>query len=246
MNSMVFGMGEVGKAVYEVTGSTLSFSLDDPKGQESVWEGDLDVMHICFPYSETFVEDVQRYIKNFEPLHIIVWSTVPIGTCRKIDERVVHMPVEGMHPHLERSIRLGVRWIGYNRGDEARFVDQYFLDLGCNPRSVQGTEVTELLKLRSTARFGIDLVWAQYEAELCKQYNIGFDQVQDYDIDYNDLYAICAKLADGESNNMQPKRHVLYPPEGEIGGHCVVPNAKLLNQQFPSDLLDKIIAMEKK
>jgi hypothetical protein len=36
-------------------------------------------------------------------------------------------------------------------------------------------------------------------------------------------------------------RPVLNPPVGNIGGHCVVPNAEILNRMFPSALLGEII-----
>lgn len=236
-NSLVIGMGEVGRAVYEVTGSGLSFSLDDPN-KENAWQGELDVMHICFPYSETFVEDVQRYIKNFEPLHIIVWATVPIGTCRKIDERVVHTPVEGVHPNLSTSIRSACRFIGYNIGEEGRWAQRYLWLRVAETEILSRTETTELLKLRSTAKYGINLVWAQYDAELCKQFGVPYDSVMTYDSEYNKLFAMM-----GDNEKIRSARYVLFEPDGRIGGHCVVPNARLLNEQFPSDLLDKIIAM---
>jgi hypothetical protein len=36
-------------------------------------------------------------------------------------------------------------------------------------------------------------------------------------------------------------RPILYPPDGPIGGHCVVPNAKILSEEYESEFLRFII-----
>lgn len=235
MISMVIGMGEVGRAVYEVTESNAELDASNPD-TTVVPPAEPDVMHICFPYSTDFVAQAQDYMEQFKPKHVVVWSTVPIGTCRKIDERVAHSPVEGKHPYLADSIRKMKRWMGFNKGSEGRFLVEYFLQIGISVRMVGNTETTELLKLRSTAKYGINLVWAQYEGDLCKKYGVNYSDLMQFDADYNDLYRGLGQH--------DTQRYVLYPPDGEIGGHCVVQNAKLLQKQFPSDLLEKIIAME--
>ncbi len=241
MNQLVIGMGQIGTAVKEVTESAFYYDpiFDDKKSSSYPQiDGGVDVMHICFPYTKDFVTEVESYINDYDPKHVVVWATVPIGTCRRIGYKVVHSPVEGIHPNLVESIRKMKRFVGWNNGAEGRFFVNYFSALGMSTSSVSSTETTELLKLRSTAKYGVNLVWAQYEAKLCKQFGVAYTDLMAYDRAYNELYD---KLGVREVG-----RYVLYPPEGEIGGHCVVPNAKLLNEQFPSDLLDKIINMEKK
>lgn len=235
MNSLVVGMGELGQAVKKVTVSEYSYDPAFDKKLPKVKS--VDVLHICFPYSENFIADVQHYIYLKQPTHIVIWSTVPIGTCRKIDPRIVHSPVEGKHPDLAKSICHMTRWIGYNRGEEGRFFEDYFKKWSLRVALVPKTEVTELLKLRSTAKYGVNLVWAEYESQLCEKFGVSYGAIMAFDEDYNKMYRYL------DEDEMQ--RYVLFPPNGEIGGHCVVPNAKLLNEQFPSDLLDKIIAMEK-
>ena len=235
MNSLVIGLGEIGKAVQAVTRS--EFTLDISGKDNRPKDEQIDIMHICFPWSKGFTVEVWSYIETYKPEHIIVWSTVPVGTCRDLGEKVVHSPVEGMHPDLEWSIRHARRWVGFNNGDEGRFFVKYFMGLGLQVWFVSDTETTELAKLRSTAKFGINIVWAQYEDELCKKFGVSYEQLMCFDRDYNELYK---KL----DPNMQ--RYILYPPNGKIGGHCVVPNAEILQTQFPNDLVEKVIAMRSK
>lgn len=241
MNQLIVGFGEIGRAVKEAIcpdAETYDIADDLAPSQLSQLPSlhDLDILHVCIPYSGNFTEDVKDYIKVLNPKHIIVYSTVLIGTCRSIDQRVVHSPIEGVHPHLAESIKESRRWIGFNDGAEGKFFVEYFDEKGFKVCFITSTETAELVKLRSTAKYGINIAWAQYETELCERFGVPYDQVMAFDQDYNDTY----------KNNLDVGRYILYPPNGKIGGHCVVPNAKLLNEQYPSELLDKIIEMEVK
>jgi UDP-glucose 6-dehydrogenase len=231
MYELIIGFGQIGKAVKQSI--CPDAEIFDINGINTFASIDPDVLHICFPYSDTFVEDVKKYIESYKPKHVVIYSTVPIGTCRQISPRVVHSPIEGVHPHLAESIKNSKRWVGFNSGNEGKFFVDYFTKCGLSTHLVASTETTELVKLRSTAKYGVNLVWAQYETELCKKFGVSYEQLMAFDQDYNATYI----------NNPDINRYILYPPNGEIGGHCIVPNAKLLNEQFPSELLDKIIEM---
>lgn len=236
MNELIIGFGQIGKAVKEVIcPHAETYDIAD-SNDVSINHNDIDILHICFPYSETFKRELQGYIGTLKPKHIIVYSTVPIGTCKDIDERIVHSPIEGRHPKLASSIRNSYRWIGFNDGTEGKFFCDYFESRNLKVWFVTSTDTTELVKLRSTAKYGVNLVWAQYDMELCKKYGVPYNEVMSFDVHYNETY-----IEEPDNN-----RYIVFPPNGKIGGHCIVPNAKLLNEQLPSDLLEKIIAMEVK
>src|SRR5438105_11893023 len=50
------------------------------------------------------------YITIWQPEHIAIWSTLPIGTTRQVSDKAVHTPVTGKHPNLADSIRRMRRW----------------------------------------------------------------------------------------------------------------------------------------
>ena len=67
--------------------------------------------------------------------------------------------------------------------------------------------------------------------KLCDQIGADFDEaVTDFNETYNSGYDQL-----GKKNVIRP---VLFPPDGPIGGHCVIPNAKLLEKIFESLALD--------
>lgn len=230
MRHLIVGMGEIGQAIHGIFPEAQTHD----KEQKPI-ELPIDVLHICFPYSPTFVADILRYMDLYKPDHIVIYSTVPIGTTKKI-KSAVHSPVEGKHPQLEESIRLSPRWIGANNESAAMFFKQMFRDKGMTPRVLEDSDYTEFLKLRSTAKYGINLVWTDYEAKVAKDLGMNFAHVKQFDKDYNKLY---------QTMGMDwAQRYILDPPNGKIGGHCVVPNAKLLNESHPDSLLDEIEGME--
>ena len=66
--------------------------------------------------------------------------------------------------------------------------------------------------------------------------DMDFELLKEFDRDYNKLYH--------ELGENWAQRYILDPPEGKIGGHCLVPNAKLLNEQYPNEWLEKLANYE--
>lgn len=224
--SLIIGMGEIGMAVHGVVGTSQTLDLD-----KKDIELPIDILHICFPYSDKFADQVNYYAGIYKPNHIIIYSTLPIGTTRKI-LGAVHSPVEGRHPDLELSIRTMPRWIGTNDQAEGRFFYGFFAKRNLKVKIVNDSNFTEMLKIRSTAKYGINLLWASYEQSIADDLNMPYVLVKDFDKDYNRLYR--------DLGQDWAQRYILDPPEGKIGGHCVVPNAKLLNEQYPNKWLEEL------
>lgn len=233
---LVIGMGEIGSSLYRVLQSkrVKVFSRD----LEETSVNRADVLHITFPYSSKFIKQVQDYMEQYDPYLVFVYSTVPIGTCEEISEQVVHSPVEGRHPKLEQSILSMPRWIGVANAEAEKLAAMFWVELLGSVRVMPSSRHTEFLKLRSTAKYGINLVWTDYEASIANDIGIDWAAVKDFDHDYNDLY--------GDLGWSQFKRYILDPPNGVIGGHCVVPNAELLDKQYPNPMLKMIKKMRGK
>jgi hypothetical protein len=196
-------------------------------------------MHICFPYSENFIQQVQDYILRYEPFYTAIWSTVPFGTTKKIHRKAIHTPIEGRHPRLAESIKKMTRWIGYNDKASADYFDKYFQDRHLQTRLVKNTDHTEALKLLSTTEYGINLVYADYKARLAEMIGMDYELAKEWNRDYNKLYRELDIVT-------RFQKFVHDPPNGVIGGHCVTQNAHILLKQFPNIMLDLIIDMEQK
>lgn len=233
--SLIIGMGEIGTALYKaLSREKVVFCRD-------IEHLDLDnvgVMHVTIPYSEKFVDIVRDYVEYYNPLLTIIYSTVPIGTCESIGDHIVHSPIEGRHPLLEDSILIGPRWLGCKDQDALNEAMNFWGPIAKIIRTMRSSRYTEFLKIRSTAKYGINIVWTDYEKKVADKLGVSFKALQAFDTDYNELYD---KLGFYEF-----KRYILDPPNGEIRGHCVVPNAELLDKQYPHPMLKMIKKMKPK
>src|SRR3990167_7185119 len=112
---LVIGMGQIGEPICEILSEFYDVESFDTNRRHGVPEGLFNVLHICFPYSDTFESEVKKYQKKFlekEGLTVI-HSTVPLGACGRLG--AVHSPVRGQHPRLEEGIRTFVKFFGGDR-----------------------------------------------------------------------------------------------------------------------------------
>lgn len=222
MTSLIAGYGEIGRAVGEVIGKHEHTDI------EYITSGTYDVLHICFPYDDLFLSEVERYRAIYQPKHVVIYSTVPIGTTRQIPG-AVHSPVEGKHPNLAQSIREMVRWIGADDEIEGKFFNAYFAATGLQTRLVPSSQFTEALKLLSTTEYGVNIEFARYKQFVADSLGMDYELCKEFNREYNRLYRALGLD--------QFQKYVLDAPDGPKGGHCVTPNARLLNDQYPNELV---------
>lgn len=231
MNHLIIGYGEIGQAIHTlIDASADNIDVHDPRA-EIVFDNhhQIDVMHVCFPYSKNFVAELSEYINIQLPDHIIIYSTLPIGITRGFP-KAVHSPIEGKHPELEMSVRQMERWIGCNDKDEGFFFVNLFEDLGLRTRLIENTDWTEALKLLSTTEYGVNIEFARYKKHVADEIGMDYELTKDFNVEYNKLYKDL-----GMEKRFQ--KFVLDAPEGAKGGHCVTPNARILNEQYPDELV---------
>jgi hypothetical protein len=212
MKSLVIGSGEIG--------TSLNNIIDQDIRDKAVIVNDTsyDIIHICFPFSKTFIKDVKDYQKEYNPKYTVIHSTVPVGTSRKL--KAIHSPCLGIHPHLEESMLTFKKFIG---GGDTNLI-QWFRRLGFKVQPFDNPETTELMKILSTTKYGLDITFNQEVKELCDTYKVPFEAWTLWTNNYNTGYE---KLGYEEY-----KRPNLIYMKGNIGGHCVLNNLKLLNTKW--------------
>lgn len=196
---------------------------------ECVKGDEFDMMHVCIPFSsaEGFHTDVSYYMKAYPSKHVIIYSTVLPGVTERLGENVVHSPVEGRHPKLYDGFKTFTRLVG---GKDSKVVGAFYKRTGLSVETFEDAKVTELGKILSTTRYGINILFAAEQKALCDKFGLKFEEViLGYQRMYNEGYK---KL-----NEDRFVQQMLTPPVGKIGGHCVVPNAKLLQQITDSEFV---------
>lgn len=225
MKNLVIGLGEVGSAIrnildcegYDPMKGDFALGADNVTGYE--------VLHICFPWSDDFVSIVKKYQERWKPDMVIVHSSVPVGTCDP--ERWVHSPVRGVHPNLEEGIRTFVKYFGGERAAEAGVI---FNVLGIPCIATERARNTEALKLLDTTQYGMMIKLQKEIHAWCVENNVDYLLAyEEANQTYNEGYM---KL--GRPEVVRP---YLKNQKGKIGGHCVIPNAHLIDAPFAKELL---------
>ena len=235
----IVGHGQVGQAVaklYSETDTTKTwFSFDkiliyDPYQGMLDDISDVDILNVCIPYTKDFVSIVKDLpTPNW---YTVIHSTVPVGTTEKFGHKFLHSPVRGVHPNLYEGLKTFVKFIG---GDEqlAEAYSGHLKSLGVETHICKDAKTTELSKLADTTYYGLCIAFTSDMKKLCDEYDLDFMEVMTkYNNTYNEGYK---KL--GKPNVVRP---VLYPTD-KIGGHCVIPNAKLLPR---TKLIDGLLDYE--
>jgi len=227
MKTLLVGYGEIGSGLYEVLSKKHQIMIYDPDKKK--FGGNLQaikILLVAIPYSDNFENNVRQWQK-INPKATLIFSTVPVGTCSKL--KALHFPIEGKHPHIARDLELNRH---HFLGGHNEIIETFLLDAGLQFTILDKPEHTEFLKLRSTSYYGVCIEFARYSKRVADQIGLTYSAIKEYDHAYNSLVE-----KRGTPEHIRP---VLDPPEGEIGGHCVRPNAEILNRQFPSALLGEI------
>lgn len=218
MKHLVIGLGEVGTAIQRVLRAD-GIDLKTTLPTDPVWQRNFNpCLHVCIPWSTAFVEMVQAYQAQFQPRYTVIHSTVPVGTSALL--RAVSSPVRGLHPHLEQGVRTFVKMVGglaWGAGDVAAEFRRH----GLRVLLLDKSDSAELAKILDTEYYRACIEFAHRAKDLADVHGVPFHEVYTLANEtYNDGYA---RL--GHPEYVRP---VLQAIPGPIGGHCVVPNSKLL------------------
>ena len=224
--------GEVGRCVYEF------FKGEDRIGvelNEDFKIDKVDFMHVCINYTMDFVTEVKRYEQIFMPECIIIYTTVIPGTTEACGPKAVHSPIEGRHPNLLEYFKKFRRMIA---GENFDMAYDLFMERGILVYVYSDPKITELGKLFSTTRYGINLMIADMEKKVCDELNLDYHEVVSlYQKFYNELYR-----GNGEDKFVQS---TLTPPNGKIGGHCITNNARLLSVVCDDPMVERLATYNK-
>ena len=223
MNTLIIGGGEIGQSLNVILSKEYKSYMYDikthSKDSDILHLKDVEIMHICFPYSDKFIKYVNEYQKRFNPKYTVIHSTVPVGTSRTL--KAIHSPVVGIHPHLSQSLKTFTKFLS---GEHASEVANYFRRAGMKVYITDRQETTELCKIQSTTFYSLCIEFFKDMKNQCDSCGVPFEFWTLWNQNYNQGYE---KLACPEYT-----RPNLVPIMTRQKGHCTLPNLELLDTQF--------------
>lgn len=244
---LVVGLGEVGRAIFELLREShrfeaYGFDIDEEKMRtlrQTKLPDNVDVMHVCIPClsHDKFLSAVAGYVKRFKPKLVIINSTVSPGTTMDVFKScneclVAHSPVRGVHKGLEYMKWELKRWTKYVGGADAEATEaarNHFENLGLNTKVLKSCAETELAKLFETTYRAWMIACFQEMHRISRHFRADFDDAVDF-------------LED--THRLRLDRPVMFPDV--IGGHCLVPNVELLLESCDSEFLRLILESNEK
>ena len=242
MTDIILGMGEVGETLFDLLVDRkfdcIGIDLDDSKCKNYTENEIIEnpqYLHVCLPGElEKFTDIVIEWINKIKNIQVVViHSTVKPGTTKTIQEKssipILFSPVRGVHRRFLDDIKKYTKFISF---DGTEINSKIKKDLENRFEKVDWmstTKTAELAKiLVDTTYYGWLINYAQITKMICEKENVDFDEMW--------------KFADEIHENLG-NRPKMFP--GIIGGHCVIPNLNLIENEN-LDIIKKINEMYEK
>ena len=228
---IVAGIGEIGKPILKllskhgvVVGFDSNPDLMDERKFERYESLKTSFLHIAIPVSSKFINNVLKLNKKFQPECIVIHSTIKPGMTEKLQEKlsipVIYSATRGVHKRmvydLKRYTKFFVISANAPRGKWAttRYV-QSMKRCGIKTKKMSKPETLELAKIICDTSY---LGWLVNYAQLSNVIAI------EHGVDYDEMWSFSDEIQEFLGN--RPK---MYP--SFIGGHCVIPNLNLINNE---------------
>lgn len=230
MKALVLGRGEVGSALIEVLKTVHEVDSYDLTDGSAVPAGQVEVLNVALPWGEHFIERVQAAQYRWEPRLTIIHATVPVGSTRKIGGAIAHSPVHGVHPRLAEGLRTFVKYVGGLDEAATRAAYRFLAEAGIPVCAVRDPETSELSKLLCTALYAWNIIACKEAKRLCDEHGVAFE----------DVYTTWTRLYNSGYERLgmpHVARPILAPTPGPARGHCILPNARLLDSWLTRTIL---------
>ena len=228
---IIVGLGEIGKPILKllskrniVVGFDLNLDLIDQIKFEKYKNLKTSFLHIAIPGTDNLIDNVLKLYKKFQPECIVIHSTIRPGTTEKLQKKipipVIYSATRGVHKRMIYDLKRYTKFfvISTNAPRSRWALSRYvkvMKDCGIKTKKMSNPETLELAKIICDTSY---LGWLVNYAQLSNMIAI------QYGIDYDEMWSFSDEIHRNLGN--RPK---MYP--GYIGGHCVIPNLELINNQ---------------
>lgn len=236
---IVAGLGEIGSPILKllskkniVLGYDTNSKLMNLKKFQEFENSNIKFLHVCIPFNAKFLNNVSSLYKKFNPEIIVIHSTVSPYTTKKLQKLIpipiIYSATRGIHKRMLSDLKKYTKFysIEKNAPKEKWATSQYSKLLKkCKVKSKKMSDpiTLELAKIVvDTTYYGWLINYAQISNMIARK----------HEVDYDEMWSFSDEIHKFLGN--RPK---MFP--GFIGGHCVIPNLELIDEE-PFWQIDKI------
>lgn len=226
---VIAGLGEIGYPIFTLINEsypTVGYDKNEkiiPKSDDKITNLPVRFLHICIPYNEKFSKNVEELIIKFNPEGVVIHSTISPKTTYHLQEKnqipIIYSATRGVHKRMLDDLKKYMKFFAIeNNAPRKEFAINEFSTLmkkcGVKPKQVSSPITLELSKIIcDTSYYGWLINYAQISKMISDR----------YDVDYDEMWTFADEIHENLGN--RPK---MFP--GFIGGHCVIPNLELINE----------------
>ena len=234
---IVIGLGEIGLPIYKILSKnspTEGLDINPILNKEkiSLKNYDISFLHFCIPFSKNFFNIVKKYEKKYKPEAIVIHSTISPRTTEKLQKLtncpVIYSATRGVHKRMLSDLKRYTKFYSvYNSVSKSRSVSKMFekrmKKCGIKTKKLTDPLTLELEKIIvDTSYYGWLINYAQISKIISDKYNVDYDEMWSFS---------------DEIHKFLKNRPKMFP--GFIGGHCVIPNLELIDNELLNQI-DKI------
>lgn len=223
----VLGLGEIGMPIFQILSKNLFTTGYDvnPKMMKKAYnkypDADIVLLHVCIPFSKKFLNIVKAAVNELNPQGVVIHSTIEPHTTEKL-QHILNIPViysatRGVHKRMLFDLKRYVKFYSvYDWAPKAKWVSKTYSDrmkkCGIKTIKMSNPLTLELAKIIvDTSYYGWLINYAQISNMIAIKNKINYDEMWSF--------------AD-EIHKYLGNRPKMFP--GFIGGHCVIPNLDLM------------------
>ena len=231
MKDVVAGLGEIGSPIYKifskkskVVGYDIDPKLMDEKKFQKFLDDETTFLHIAIPFSKNFSKNVKNLTRKFSPKCLVIHSTISPKTTEKLqkslDIPVIYSATRGVHKRMAFDIKRYTKFFSvYSWAPNSKWAEKTFKQkmqkIGIKTKKMSSPLVLELSKIVvDTSYYGWLINYAQISNVIAKKHGVNYDEMWSFS---------------DEIHKILGNRPKMFP--GFIGGHCVIPNLELIDEQ---------------
>ena len=228
MKDVVVGLGEIGKPMFKLISKSIKTVGYDkntklnPKSNQKYVELPTRFIHICIPFNKFFYSNLKKSTGKFSPKSIVIHSTISPGTTSwlqaKFNIPIIYSATRGVHKRMLRDLRRYTKFFAIQKNaPDAKWASSQFSLLmrkaGVKTKRMSNPLTLELGKIVcDTSYYGWLINYAQISQIIALKHKV----------DYNEMWSFADEI-----HKFLGNRPIMFP--GNIGGHCVIPNLELIN-----------------
>jgi len=229
--NIVAGLGEIGGPILKLISQNemcVGYDIDPKLMNKSKFQNYQDVktmfLHICIPFNKNFTNNVMSLYKKFGPQIIVIHGTISPYTTKNLQKElpipVIYSATRGVHKRMLIDLKKYTKFYALEKdAPKGKWASIQYAKLlkKCNVKTKKMSNPIslELAKIVvDTTYYGWLINYAQLSNLIAKKYNVDYDEMWQFS---------------DEIHKFLGNRPKMFP--GFIGGHCVIPNLSLINEE---------------